>query len=104
MRPNYGSLRSLVEKWMSPSVGLTLQVSRCGYSDPHRRRFVRVRTECSTGMLEVAFFRHDDGCWHVFPQARTRPTMYANWPGLFSYPVRTSTNAMHFEAHAKEEQ
>jgi hypothetical protein len=89
MRTGQGSLRWLVEKWMSPSCATALRISRCGHTDRNGRRYVRVHAERSTGPLEVAFFRHDDGCWHVFPQA---PTMHANWPEFLNQARRKSVD------------
>ncbi|WP_233853804.1 hypothetical protein [Paraburkholderia sp. HD33-4] len=30
---------------------------------------------CREGLLSLAFFLHDDGCWQVYPPAVKRPVM-----------------------------
>lgn len=32
---------------------------------------------CPEGVLSLAFFRHEDGCWQVYPPAVKRPVMGA---------------------------
>ncbi|WP_288830592.1 hypothetical protein [uncultured Paraburkholderia sp.] len=36
---------------------------------------------CHDGLLSLAFFRHDDGCWQVYPPAIKRPVMGAALDG-----------------------
>ncbi|MGO4308231.1 hypothetical protein, partial [Cupriavidus sp. RAF12] len=40
-----------------------------------RRRYVCVETAQPAGLRALFFFRHDDGCWRVFPPAVERPPM-----------------------------
>ncbi|RCJ10287.1 hypothetical protein DDK22_01115 [Cupriavidus necator] len=42
-----------------------------------QRRYVCVETTQLAGLRALFFFRHDDGCWRVFPPAADKPTMTA---------------------------
>ncbi|WP_042882385.1 hypothetical protein [Cupriavidus necator] len=75
---NGQSLRFQVEKWLAP--GPTTPVRVVEFSRTHfgRRRYVCVETEQPAGLRALFFFRHDDGCWYVFPPAADRPNMTSN--------------------------
>jgi hypothetical protein len=73
------SLRFLVEKWLAPAPSAPIHVTEFSRTRVGGRRYVRVET-CLEGSLRgLFFFRHDDGCWCVFP-----PT--ADTQNVFAYP------------------
>ncbi|RQS26827.1 hypothetical protein DIE00_02995 [Burkholderia sp. Bp8989] len=69
------SLRSLVEKWLSPTDSEPVRVTRFSRTPSGHRRFVCVEALRSVGSIELAFFRHDDGAWHIFPPSHSGITM-----------------------------
>lgn len=77
MHPERQSLRSAVYKWMRPDSRATIQVRRVRRGTRAACNCVRVDMLCREGLLSLAFFRHDDGCWQVYPPAVKRPVMGA---------------------------
>ncbi|HZZ01835.1 hypothetical protein [Paraburkholderia sp.] len=73
------SLRFLVEKWLAPGPSVPVHVTEFSRTRLGGRRYVRVETSLDAGSRGLFFFRHDDGCWCVFP-----PT--ADTLKLFVYP------------------
>lgn len=71
------SLRFLVEKWLAP--GLPVHVTEFSRTRVGGRRYVRVETSLEAGSRGLFFFRHDDGCWCVFPPTADAPKLFA-WP------------------------
>jgi len=70
---NEQSLRFLVEKWLAPSPTMPVHVTAFSRTPWVRRRYVRVETALPVGgSLALFFFRHDDGCWCVFPPTDDR--------------------------------
>ncbi|MFM0631161.1 hypothetical protein [Paraburkholderia xenovorans] len=69
------SLRFLVEKWLAPTPTTRLRVIQFGRTGCERRRYVRVEALTPSGSHAIFFFRHDDGCWCVFPPAIARPAL-----------------------------
>jgi hypothetical protein len=69
------SLRYLVEKWLAPNPTMSIHVVQFGRISLDKRRYVRVEASAPTGSRAMFFFRHDDGCWCVFPPAIARPAM-----------------------------
>ena len=69
------SLRVLVEKWFGPSTAIMLRVMSFSRMPSDRRRYVRIEALRPEGCLTIAFFRHDDRSWHVFPQKTDVPAM-----------------------------
>jgi hypothetical protein len=69
------SLRSVIEKWLSPTPAMPVRVSEFSRTRSDRRRYVRVEAVGPTGMHELFFFRHGDGSWCVFPSQAERPAM-----------------------------
>jgi hypothetical protein len=69
------SLRLLIEKWLAPTPAMPVRVTRMGGIHRHRMRYVCVEASRPAGPLEIFFFRHDDGTWHVFPPEAERPAM-----------------------------
>ncbi|PLQ00281.1 hypothetical protein CYJ10_11525 [Cupriavidus pauculus] len=67
MRNSQSSLRGLVEKWLSPSEASPVRVTRFGQLADHKGCFVYVESIPATRGLSMAFFRHGDGEWYVFP-------------------------------------
>uniref|UniRef100_UPI003F49581A hypothetical protein n=1 Tax=Cupriavidus necator TaxID=106590 RepID=UPI003F49581A len=71
------SLRCQVEKWLSPGPTVLVRVIEFSRTQLGRRRYVCVETVQPAGLRALFFFRHDDGCWRVFPPAADKPTMTA---------------------------
>ncbi|WP_082016444.1 hypothetical protein [Cupriavidus sp. IDO] len=69
------SLRCQVEKWLSPGPTVLVRVIEFSRTQLGRRRYVCVETVQPAGLRALFFFRHDDGCWRVFPPAVDKPTM-----------------------------
>ncbi|WP_084792067.1 hypothetical protein [Cupriavidus necator] len=66
---NEQSLRLQVEKWLAPSPTTPVHVIEFSRTLSGRRRYVCVETTQPAGLRALFFFRHDDGCWRVFPPA-----------------------------------
>ena len=69
------SLRTQVDKWLAPSLSASVRVTEFSRTRLGRRRYVCVETALPFGSRALLFFRHDDGCWCVFPPASDRPIM-----------------------------
>ncbi|WP_341316968.1 hypothetical protein WN982_37250 [Paraburkholderia sp. IMGN_8] len=69
------SLRYLVEKWLAPAPNTQIRVVQFGHLREDRRRYVHVEALAPSGSRAIFFFRHDDGCWCVFPPRIARPSM-----------------------------
>ncbi|MGU7784434.1 hypothetical protein [Burkholderia sp. PU8-34] len=65
------SLRYQVEKWLTPT--MQVHVTAFGRTHPGRERYVCVETTQAAGLRALFFFRHDEGCWHVFPPLADTP-------------------------------
>ncbi|WP_438391576.1 hypothetical protein [Caballeronia sp. DA-9] len=63
------SLRTQVEKWLAPGLSTPVRVTEFSRTRVGRRRYVCVETALPRGPRALLFFRHDDGCWCVFPPA-----------------------------------
>ena len=61
------SLRFLVEKWLAPAPSNPIRVTEFSRTRAGGRRYVRVETALAEDDRSLFFFRHDDGCWCVFP-------------------------------------
>lgn len=61
------SLRSLVEKWLTPTAAAPFRVTRFSRAGFSRRRYVRVDAQRPEGSVGLFFFRHGDDTWQVFP-------------------------------------
>jgi len=61
------SLRFLVDKWLAPGPSIPVRVTEFSRTRSGGRRYVRVETALTAGARGLFFFRHDDGCWCVFP-------------------------------------
>jgi hypothetical protein len=61
------SLRSLVEKWLTPTSTTPVRVARFGRTASKGRRYVHIEVLRPEGPVALFFFRHDDGTWRVFP-------------------------------------
>jgi hypothetical protein len=68
------SLRLLVEKWLAPVAATPVRVTEFSRTRIDGTRYVRVEASSSGGPRALFFFKHDDGCWCVFPPTveRTR--------------------------------
>ncbi|KDP87681.1 hypothetical protein CF70_035050 [Cupriavidus sp. SK-3] len=75
---NEQSLRFQVEKWLAPGPTTSVHVIEFGRTHSGRRRYVCVETTQPAVLRALFFFRHDDGCWRVFPPAVDRPKMSAD--------------------------
>lgn len=69
------SLRFVVEKWLGFNALRSARVETFGRTLRGRRRYVCVEAVHDSEKLALFFFRHDDGCWRVFPPAPTLPEM-----------------------------
>jgi len=65
------SLRSLVDKWLAPS--MPVRVTEFSRTRNDGTRYVRVEARSPDGLRALFFFRHDDGCWCVFPPTSELP-------------------------------
>jgi len=65
------SLRFLVEKWLGP-VSAPVRITQVGRTKWDHTRYVRVETGLQDGVRSLFFFRHNDGCWCVFPPTSNR--------------------------------
>ncbi len=74
---NGQSLRRQVEKWLAPASATPVHVTRFSRTRLRGRRCVYVEMSSSRGVRALFFFRHDDGSWHVFPQAPDRARVTA---------------------------
>ncbi|CAB3762131.1 hypothetical protein [Paraburkholderia solisilvae] len=70
------SLRFLVEKWLAPVSSRPVRVTEFSRTRADGTRYVRVETSSPDGMRALFFFRHNDGCWCVFPPTVDRPRRY----------------------------
>jgi hypothetical protein len=75
MRTAEKSLHYLVEKWLAPGPTVRIRVVQFGRMRGDSRRYVHVEVSAPNGSRAIFFFRHDDGCWCVFPPRITRPAM-----------------------------
>jgi hypothetical protein len=69
------SLHRLVDKWLAPATVLHVRVVRSGRMPAQRARFVYIEAVTPTGPRGMFFFRHQNGCWHVFPPRTARPSL-----------------------------
>lgn len=75
------SLRFLVDKWLAPAPSAAAHVTEFSRTRVGGRRYVRVETsaaDAATGSRGLFFFRHDDGCWCVFPPTADSPHLYTH--------------------------
>jgi hypothetical protein len=70
-------LRSLIEKWLSPTPAVAVRVIRASCTRSNCRRYVRVETLGPRGLFAMFFFQHEDGSWQVFPPELQRPAIGA---------------------------
>jgi hypothetical protein len=75
MDSNRVSLRSLVDKWLAPTLAKPARVTQIGRVLATHGRYVRLEGCCATGPLMIVFFRHADGSWCVFPSVPASPAM-----------------------------
>ena len=75
MSSNVVSLRSLIDKWLAPTLASPVSVTRLSYARGRSVRCVRVESVRSSGALAIFFFQHGDGSWSVFPPELVRPAM-----------------------------
>ncbi|TCG02394.1 hypothetical protein BZM26_00685 [Paraburkholderia strydomiana] len=69
------SLRQLVEQWLAPVSSEGLRVIEMRNRRSTHERYVRIEAMRATGPISLAFFRHADGRWSIFPPNRETPTM-----------------------------
>jgi hypothetical protein len=75
MNGNTISLRSLIDKWLAPSLAMPARVTQVGRLLATHSRYVRIEGRTSNGPLTIVFFQHGDGSWGVFPPVRTAPAL-----------------------------
>lgn len=61
------SLRSLVDKWLAPTLSMPAHVAKCGRVLATHSRYVKIDGRTASGPLTIVFFKHGDGSWCVFP-------------------------------------
>jgi hypothetical protein len=66
------SLRSQVEKWLTPHLARSIRVTVFGRTGPLNRRYVRVEVQEAEDSHALFFFLQDGGCWSVLPARKTR--------------------------------
>ncbi|MPW20026.1 hypothetical protein GCT13_24820 [Paraburkholderia sp. CNPSo 3157] len=74
------SLRSLVDRWLTPTSATPVRVIQFGRTSSSRGRYVRVEAHRPDGPVALFFFRHNDGTWRVFPPDTAR-SQYLYWLG-----------------------
>lgn len=67
------SLRCQVDKWLAPGSSTLVHVVKFSRTLSGGRRYVCVGTSQPAGLWTLYFFRHDDGCWRVFPPTVDSP-------------------------------
>jgi len=87
------SLRFVVEKWLEFNRLKTVRVTMFGRTLSGGRRYVCVETLHDNEKLALFFFRHDDGCWRVFPPAPTLPAMA--WERLAAQRIARRVTFVH---------
>ena len=60
------SLRTQIDKWLAPTLLTPLHVAQFGRTT-NGGRYVSIAVLRADGPLTIAFFRHEDGAWCVFP-------------------------------------
>ena len=70
------SLRVVVEKWLGFKPLTAARVTAFGRTPSGEQRYVCIESSHDVQPLALFFFRHDDGCWRVFPAAPTTPEMH----------------------------
>ena len=68
------SLRSLVDKWLGPTQERPSRVTEFGRT-ADGVRYVSLEVLRMAKPLNIAFFRHHDGAWRVFPPASGQTLM-----------------------------
>ena len=76
------SLHDVVEKWLAPTAHMRIHVIAFGHIRDQKKRYVHVEVSASNNSRAIFFFRHDDGCWCVFPPRAARPSMSLNWRAI----------------------
>jgi len=69
------SLRSLVDKWLAPTLSMPAHVAQFGRVPATHSRYVRIDGRAASGPLTIVFFKHGDGSWSVLPPLRATLTM-----------------------------
>ena len=69
------SLHVQVEKWLARGSTTPVHVIEFSRTPSTRRRYVCVEIAQPAGSRAMFFFRHDDGCWRVFPPEPARQKM-----------------------------
>jgi hypothetical protein len=69
------SLHYVVEKWLAPVPPVRIRVVQFGRMRADGSRYVHVEASAPAGSRAIFFFRHDDGCWCVFPPRIAQPSM-----------------------------
>ncbi len=75
MRNTENSLRGLVDKWLSPSEASPARVMCFRHLAGQKGCLVYVESIRAAGRLSIAFFRHGEGAWYVFPPRRLAAPM-----------------------------
>ncbi|SOE54715.1 hypothetical protein SAMN05446635_0770 [Burkholderia sp. OK233] len=70
------SLRWLIDKWLAPTPAAPIRLTRYGGTNSKQRRCVLAQSSEPTRPFAIFFFRHDDGCWCVFPPVPRGPMLH----------------------------
>ena len=69
------TLRSLVHKWLGPTPGTPVKVTRFNRGQSTQGICVHIELLLQSGPVGLFFFRHGDGSWCVFPPQSEWPVM-----------------------------
>jgi hypothetical protein len=71
-----GSLRLLVQKWLSPRPAASVMIKRARMPGTNVR-YIKFSLLRDGERVVMFFFQHDDGGWYVFPPEAAHATMDA---------------------------
>jgi len=75
MDGNGATLRSLVDKWLAPTLSMPARITHVGRLLATHSRYVQCESMKPGGLTTIVFFRHEDGSWCVFPPVPAAPAM-----------------------------
>jgi len=71
------SLSMQIHKWFGNAYPRTIHITRTSLTNGGRVRCVTVRATQLDNSLAIAFFRHGDGSWQVYPPQAAHQRMSA---------------------------
>jgi hypothetical protein len=75
MDESTNSLLSIVNSWLISNGAIPTRITPFRTGDARHGSAVRVEASRATDVVEILFFRHEDGMWRVFPQEPLRPVI-----------------------------